>query len=380
MATVTGAMTTTNVLSDQLAIDLGDRISLLEPSAQPLAVFTRRADKRRTVASTFSWLEESSKARFDTQSGGATSGALTIAVANGAYYQQWDQVLNTRTGEQIRVDGVAGNNLTVTRGIGSTAAAMLNGDELLIIGSAQPENDTSKPPRSDVPSKISNYTQIFRTPFEVSDTLRASGFQVAPAEWPRQARNKGIEHAKDLEYSFLLGRKSATTPGATQNRTTGGVLSFITTNQTDAGGDLSEAEFNAFMAQVHRYGSGQKLALASATAVGALNKFPASKQQTRNDETTYGMNVTQYTSPFGSINLVYHPLLEGTKYGGYIVVIDMGQAAYRYLANDELNRDTKVLQNRQPNDQDGRKDEYLSEVGLEFGQQRMHGVLTGITS
>jgi hypothetical protein len=380
MATVTGAMTTTNVLSDQLAIDLGDRISLLEPSAQPLAVFTRRADKRRTVASTFSWLEESSKARFDTQSGGATSGALTIAVTNGAYYQQWDQVLNTRTGEQIRVDGVAGNNLTVTRGIGSTAAAMLNGDELLIIGSAQPENDTSKPPRSDVPSKISNYTQIFRTPFEVSDTLRASGFQVAPAEWPRQARNKGIEHAKDLEYSFLLGRKSATTPGATQNRTTGGVLSFITTNQTDAGGDLSEAEFNAFMAQVHRYGSGQKLALASATAVGALNKFPASKQQTRNDETTYGMNVTQYTSPFGSINLVYHPLLEGTKYGGYIVVIDMGQAAYRYLANDELNRDTKVLQNRQPNDQDGRKDEYLSEVGLEFGQQRMHGVLTGITS
>jgi hypothetical protein len=380
MATVTGAMTTTNVLSDQLAIDLGDRISLLEPSAQPLAVFTRRADKRRTVASTFSWMEESSKARFDTQNGGATSGATTVAVTNGAYYQQWDQVLNTRTGEQIRVDGVAGNNLTVTRGIGSTAAAMLNGDELLIIGSAQPENDTSKPPRSDVPSKISNYTQIFRTPFEVSDTLRASGFQVAPAEWPRQARNKGIEHAKDLEYSFLLGRKSATTPGATQNRTTGGVLSFITTNQTDAGGDLSEAEFNAFMAQVHRYGSGQKLALASATAVGALNKFPASKQQTKNDETTYGMNVTQYTSPFGSINLVYHPLLEGTKYGGYIVVIDMGQAAYRYLANDELNRDTKVLQNRQPNDQDGRKDEYLSEVGLEFGQQRMHGVLTGITS
>ena len=37
MATITGAMTTTNVLSDQLAIDLGDRISLLEPSAQPLA-------------------------------------------------------------------------------------------------------------------------------------------------------------------------------------------------------------------------------------------------------------------------------------------------------------------------------------------------------
>ena len=47
MAITTGARTTTNVLSDQLAIDMGDRISLLEPSAQPLAVFSRRAEKRK---------------------------------------------------------------------------------------------------------------------------------------------------------------------------------------------------------------------------------------------------------------------------------------------------------------------------------------------
>ena len=382
MATITGAMTTTNVLSDQLAIDLGDQISLLEPSVQPLAVFSRRAQKRRTVATKFSWLEETSKARFDAVNNatGYTAAATAIVVDNGAYFQQWDQVLVSRTGEQMRVDGVAGNTLTVTRGIGSTAAAINDNDELILIGSAQPENDTSKPATSDVPAKVTNYTQITRTPFEISGSLQASSFQASPAEWPRQARNKGIEHAKDIEYTFLLGRKSLTAPGATETRTTGGVLSFITTNQTDAGGDLTEAEFNAFMLQVMRYGSDSKLAMASGVAVSALNKFPASKQQTRNDETTYGMNVTHYTSPFGSLNLVYHRLLEGGKYGGYLIVVDMEQVAYRYLANDEVSRDTKVLRNRQPNDQDGRKDEYLSEVGLEFGQQRAHGVLTGITS
>ena len=88
MASITGAMTTTNVLSDQLAIDLGDRISLLEPSAQPLAVFTRKANKKRTVATKFSWLEDASKPRFDTQNGGATNVATTVAVTNGAYFQQ----------------------------------------------------------------------------------------------------------------------------------------------------------------------------------------------------------------------------------------------------------------------------------------------------
>jgi hypothetical protein len=103
MAALTGAMTTTNVLSDQLAIDLGDTISLLEPSAQPLAVFSRAAGKKRTVATKFSWLEDVSKPRFDTTAGAvAGTTATAIPVTNPTYYQQWDQVLNTRTGATCR--------------------------------------------------------------------------------------------------------------------------------------------------------------------------------------------------------------------------------------------------------------------------------------
>jgi hypothetical protein len=91
------------------------------------------------------------------------------------------------------------------------------------------------------------------------------------------------------------------------------------------------------------------------------------------------MDVTKYTSPFGTLNLVYHKMLEGSKYGGYGILIDMDEVAYRYLANDQLNRDTKILPNRQANDADTRKDEILSEIGEQFGQQRAHAVLTGVT-
>src|SRR4051794_29835298 len=120
MALITGQRTTTNISSDQLAIDIAQDINLLEPSAQPLAIWSRMIRKRRTVATKFSWLEDAGKARFGSQAGGATSGAGTIAVAagQGVNYQQWDQVLNTRTGEQFRVDSVATDTLTVTRGIG----------------------------------------------------------------------------------------------------------------------------------------------------------------------------------------------------------------------------------------------------------------------
>ena len=375
MATVTGAMTTTNVLSNQLAIDIGARISLLEPDVQPLTVFSRAAQTETTVATKFKWVEDEAKARFDTAAAAWTSSATEGEVTHGTYFQQWDQVLNTRTGEQFRVDAVNNNKLIVTRAIGSTGAAFLEGDELYIIGTAQPENDTSKVARAKNPSLVENNTQIFRTPFEISDTAANVGYMVMPKEWDRLQTNAGIEHAKDIELSLLLGRKSATTPGQTEDRTTGGVLSFITSNQTDAGGTLSEAEFNAFMLQVMRYGSTSKLAIASGVGVSALNKFPASKQITKNDETTYGMNVTHYTSPFGSLNLVYHKLLEGQKYGGYIIIVDMKEVAYRPLSN----RDTKILTNRQPNDQDGRKDELLTEAGLRFGLQRTHGLVSGVT-
>jgi hypothetical protein len=380
VAITTGAVTTTNILSDQKEIDISNVISQLEPDMQPLTVFSRGAGKAATVATEFSWLEETAKPRFDQVNGAHNSSVTTVAVDNGTYYQQWDLILITRTGEMMRVDAVSTNNLTVTRGIGSTAAAILDNDEVMILSSGQPENDTSKPPRFDVPVKTSNHTQIFRTPFELSGSLMASGYAVSPTEWNRQQRNKGQEHVKDIEYAFLLGRKSATTPGATQVRTTGGALSFMTANQTDAGGDLSEAEFNAFMLQAMRFGTKRKLALGSGVGVSALNKFPASKQQTTNNEKTYGMDVTTYTSPFGSLRLAYHPLLEGTKYGGYILVLDMDQVRYRFLSANGVSRDTKILTNRQPNDQDGRKDEILAEIGLQFGQARTHGVLSGITS
>jgi hypothetical protein len=127
-------------------------------------------------------------------------------------------------------------------------------------------------------------------------------------------------------------------------------------------------------------GANRKLALASSTAVSALNKFPASKQQTTNNESTYGMDVTTYNSPFGSVKLVFHRLLRGTKYGGYLIVADLDNVSYRYLANDEMSRDTKLLPNRQPRDQDGSKSEFLSEVGAQVKLQEGHAVLTGITS
>jgi hypothetical protein len=381
MAMMTNARQTTTVLSDHLAIDLGDKISLLDADKQPLNVFSKKAQKKKTVATKFSWLEDRLRTRFDTLNGAvASTTTTTLTVSHGTYWMEHYVGLNTRTGEAFLVQNVTGNVITVVRGTGSTAANMNDADELRIIGVAKPEGDRSRPARSDNPTKATNYTQIFEEPYAQSGSLMASAFQVSPADWPQQARKAAIEHALDIEDAFLFGKKALITGGEGERRLTGGVLSFISTNQTDAGGDLSEAEWNAANLQGFRYGSGSKLVLASGVAVGALNKFPASKIQTRQDESTYGINVSHYITPFGSVNLVYHPRLEGTKYSGFAIGLDMEQVAYRYLGNDEESRDTHIRQNVQEKDRDGRKDLVFTECGLQLGLEQTHFVLTGITS
>lgn len=384
MPDVSGQRLTTNVLSDQIAIDLGNEIDLLEPDSQPLAVFSRRAGKSATVAPKFSWLTDASRARYTAinNSGGYTTSATSIAVDSGADIAAQDTILNTRTGELMRVTAVSTNTLTVVRGVGNsgTGVAMNDNDEILTVASAAVEGDVSKDPQSNNPEKVTNYTQIFREPFAESGTMMATGNQVNPVDFTLQAKKAGIEHAKNIEYALLLGHKDAATVSGAELRTTGGVIPQISTNQTDAGGALTEDEWNSFLFTGMRYNSTKRaLLLASGNVVMALNKFPASKQVTKNDDTTYGMNVTQWQSPFGTLSLVYHPLLEGSKYGGYGLCVDLDQVDYRFLAANGVSRDTKLYPNRQENDRDGRKSEYLTEAGCAWGNEKRHALLTGVT-
>jgi len=384
VATITGARGTSNILADQRRIDMSADIDLLEPDAAPLALLSKRAGKSATGNSTFSWLEDTLKPRFDAVNNGAgyNTTATSVVVDNGSYFEQHDLVRNTRTGEIFRVSSVSTNTLTVVRNANgdlTTGVAMLDNDELLILGSAQPEGDTSRAARSNNPTKATNYTQIFRLPWELTDTLRASESQTMTTDWANQAKKKGIDHAKDIEYAFLFGKAFEDTSGSQPRRGTAGALSYISTNTLDAGGTLSEAEWNQILRTGFRYGSKNKVAFGSALATSVLNQFAVGRLQTRQNENTYGLAVTDYISPFGRVNLVTHWLLEGSVYSGYILILDMDEVKYRYLSNGDVNRDTHIRTNIQTPDSDTRKDEYLSEVGLQFGQEKRHALVTGIT-
>ena len=77
--------------------------------------------------------------------------------------------------------------------------------------------------------------------------------------------------------------------------------------------------------------------------------------------------------PFGELGLVTNWELEGAKYGGVLVAYDQANVRYRYLQNSKANRDSHVNTEIQPPDADTRRDEWLTEMGLEVNLEKTGG-------
>jgi hypothetical protein len=203
------------------------------------------------------------------------------------------------------------------------------------------------------------------------------------ADRPYQRKKKGIELMRDLERAFLFGKAYQHTGTTHYARTTGGIESFITTNSTAAGGALTESEFEGFLRTIFRYGSNSRYLFAAPIILSVVSLWAQGKLQMFPKDKTYGIAISQYTSPHGTINLVKELMLENaggvsdtSYYGGYGFAIDLEDITYRYLQNRDVQMETEI---QHPGD-DYYKDQYICEVGMEFHNEQKHGVLTGVTS
>ena len=391
MAVVSGQRQTSNVASSQRVIDLHKEIMLLEPNATPITtVLNQIYNGGRRVAcrdKKFSWHNDELEARFDAINDATppVAAGTTWTVDDGTVFAVDDLVKVPRTGEVALVTEISTNDLTVVRGVGDTTAAdLVDNDPLYIIGTAASQGSRSQTARSQNPTKVDNYTQIFKTSVNASGTWLSSSNESSPHDWNHQLKKAGIEHRKDIELAMLFGSPADNESGVGGDRsTTGGLLHFLTSNNKDAGGTLTEAEIEEWIRTLTRYGSDRKTVFASPLVISVLSQFAQGKLQTFVGAESFGVRVMEWISPHGVLKLVKHNLLEGAVYGGYAVAVDFDRQniAYRYLNGDGPggSRDTKLLTDRQESDRDGKLDELLTECGLQAGLPKTGGLLTGVT-
>lgn len=381
-STVAGVRGTASILQDRIKIDISDTIHLLEPSAYPLITTMNSLDKVKPAHQpTVRWMEDELEPLTDLVNGALTAAAVGITVDNGGWWRVGDLLFVPRNDELCRVTAVAGNLLTVVRSIGSVAAAAIVDDEpIWNLGPAQREGDTSRSLLSTLEVEQSNRTQIVRTPFGTTNTQSATDLYDGN-DFDYQARKSAIMHLVKLERILLWGQTSTVQVAGQPLRTMTGIYQFIQTNRIDVGGVLTESEFDAFCEVAFRYGgTDQKLLITSGRVIQAINNFSKEKMTTYSGESTYGLDLHEYQSPFGRVLLAYHRQFVGDIYSGHGLLIDPDKIWLRPLRGGRSSGNLAIrVTNIQANDEDSRKDEYLTECSLEFQSEKAHALLTGVT-
>lgn len=281
-----------------------------------------------------------------------------------------------------------------------------DGIVIYIKGTANQENARSGQGLFVVPINPLNRTQIFRSAFQISRTALKGGLLFDKSgPYSMMAKENGMRHMIEMEKAFLFGENhevAVTDPytgDITPETQTGGVIWFlqqwemqysiyrggngtstgpaaVTSNTDDnkriidQGGSLTQASYETYLQRVFRVTQDkgyEKICLCGAQFLATINKLfdrqRIIKTEFIEDKTKAKFIVWSHETLFGTVHYKTHPLFtEDPQLTGNGLILDLGNLRNRPLTDS----DTKFLKGRQENDRDGRKDEWVTETGLEF--------------
>lgn len=368
--------------TDERPKDFRETILWRQPNGQsPLTALLGKMGSERAKDPEYTWWDEaldmvrvqSTVAKINTDTTlTLAAGGDNLVPGDLLMVEKADQAVYDN--EIVEVTASTAVSATITRGAaGTTAAAIPANAYLTKIGNVFAEGTGAPIATTRNPSKQSNFTQIFKTTYELTNTAKGIDNLRTGDPLKNDKKRKMFDHSTSLELAFMFGRKSETAgPNGKPKRTTAGLRSFITSNVTvfGAGGAnpvLSIDTFNAAILPVFNWNTGagdERLVFAGNKALSKLNALAqaAPGSQITHSETikVYGMQLQRWIMPQGAIYVKTHPLLNNHPiYSSSMFVIDPSQIKYRYL------RDTNFKDNVQANDSDTQKGMWLTEAGLE---------------
>jgi len=277
-----------------------------------------------------------------------------------------------------------------------TTTGIADCDRILVIGNVNAEGAPMPDAIAYNPVKLYNYTQIFRTPLEITRTARRTRLRTGDAY--KEAKRECLElHSIEMEKAFIWGiRTENVGDNGKPERTTGGLIEWITGNSgivTDYTTDTAVATgktwntggeewLDYYLEQVFRYGSDQRMGICGSGVLLALNKIIKlyGNYQLTSATTSYGIKVMEWVTPFGVLQLKRHPLFsyEPTNRNS-LIIFDPSDLKYRYI-DDTSFYDDPEKKNTGYTRRDGTKEEYLTECGLEFHHPAKTGYFNGFGS
>ena len=311
--------------------------------------------------------------------------ATTFSTTDQVIFHEVDTGITTISAEALIALEIIPENSIGTAGFAGQVA-----------GSAFAEGTGAPESWEDKMFDREGYCQIFKTAINLfSNTARATKYRGNSNEYQRVWQEKLMEHKMDIEHAMLFGIGGASneqTVTGVPLRTSHGIVPYTEANGKVYNMTYASSGYDAFLDAMEDFfapesgNSGNKLVLASRKVITYLNKLGSGSflnnsvgsSQYSLDVTSipgnFGHQVTKVNTIFGNLHFVAEPLLRG-PWEDYCCAVDMKNVAYRPLAGNGMNRDTFIETNIQGNDVDGRRDQIITEAGLEISVPETHALL-----
>lgn len=374
----------TDNLSAQITFEIDDEIADLQADIAPITTLTQNLMQTSTVSAEthrYEWFEDDIRHANITANESIDASETVIDVNSGDADKVHPDMLlmNTATDEVMFVEekDASANTITVTRGYGNSSAqsSSTSSDTLLILGPAMMQGSGSPEIVTRTPSKEHNFVQIFKHPFETTETLNESVLDAPESQFNREQSKKQREHLAERERAFIFGTRNEDTSAKHPRYTTRGVLRRITTNVETSIGTLTEDKLNNFAQSAFDFGSGEKWLMAGSNILSAIDGFARDDLQTRVDDSTFGIHVNEYRTTFGMLNIVEHKIFSRHGLAGLGFILDTMSMESKFMSN----RNTQLELNIQAPDEDVTRAQFLAEGGMKIENEEKHMKLRGVS-
>lgn len=378
MATVVKVARATNagIAPSRLKVDMSNTLYKLEDDQGALYVTANVLGKEKAGNFEIKWHGSQLRPKFVTVSGAVAAGGTTLTITESEALQVNDMIVVPSTQEQILVTArVSATQYTITRSWGTTAAATIpDAESIQIIGMHYDEGAVLQDARSVTETLYSNNVALWRDNLKITGTLQAiseQGGTYHGSDVSLQREDMLLTHKRNINLACLYSELGS----SGTRRSIMGALEFIEDNATGRTDSTSAMTFAAFMAKsetMTRYNGRKMVGIVSrqfATVVSQWALGSGAAVQVQPGAKMFGLSVMDITTPHGQFRLLVDDALEGAtfkKFGVFIATDKKGGPKWRYL------RDTRLIKNRQEDDEDAYEEEVLTEASIEWGDATRH--------
>lgn len=314
------------------------------------------------------WVEDELQSMKDAVNGAKTSSDTTITVDTGALFRP-DQVIRIGD-EMLLVTAVSNNDLTVTRGFGSTTAANIADNAVVeIMFNLKDEGSDAREGKYVPRTNVFNYTQIFDDTIKVSGTAQAISEYGITDLYMYEKMKVQDRLALELENAIVNGVKFQ----SGDKRMMGGMRQFISTNVTNAASAALEFKMidDALLAIAMAGGmkdATRHVLMVSSLQLQKLVLLDDQKVRITQQEGQIGRTVNTFVTPHGRLEIIENMNFKADE----VAILDANRIKVKPLQGRDFSHTYLGATG------DNIKGQIIGEYTLEFKQEKAHAWIKGL--